>query len=586
MQVSENKLLAQLHNSSGPTRPSIKKVNLPNYYVVRIVSEFFISITPSASHICTYLYDKPDTTYQPQGNTWTYRLQDHAGLLKALRTAQPKVTIDGPPLSAIECLDKFNVKQPSDVSIELVCTLKSRLPGVPDLILKEFQREGLLAVARRNFRILIADEMGLGKTVQALAAIKTYQANNPTDNRSLLIIAESSHCTMWRDMVKKYITGKCGELKDLLVQPKGEGMVVIETYTKARMLLEEVEKRKDPVNMDLLHPSKFFMAVVDESHRLMNQTSKRSMALVPFLTSIDHVILLSGTPALSRPSELYAQIKIICPSLYQEHEYHERYCKLDETHLSRMDPRWKKARRYTGSINLEELHYFINRLVMIRRLKSDCIQLGQKKRVVVSFKTELSTRQTNIKITGGKVQPPETMLAYNQAASEKIPDVIRFLTAIRKQTNKKIIIFAHHKEMLSAIELVFSRRCIRIDGGTTQAMRNSLCEEFKSKPEIDTAVLSIKTCSTGLTLVCASVVIFAELSWTPGDHLQAEDRVYRIGQTSSVSIYYLFASYIDRMMWPILVKKINNLEKLGFANKSSIECTTLPYDPDQATLFM
>lgn len=51
----------------------------------------------------------------------------------------------------------------------------------------------------------------------------------------------------------------------------------------------------------------------DESHMLKSNKTVRFQAAQRICIHARHVVLLTGTPALSRPIELYSQISLILP---------------------------------------------------------------------------------------------------------------------------------------------------------------------------------------------------------------------------------------------------------------------------------
>lgn len=170
-------------------------------------------------------------------------------------------------------------------------------------------------------------------------------------------------------------------------------------------------------------------------------------------------------------------------------------------------------------------------------------------------------------------ESPEKMRAFADAAVLKQGPACEHVLKLISH-GEKIIVFAHHHTMLDGLEetaQVSNIQYIRIDGTTSSPKRHALITSFQDDPNVKLAILSIKACSTGLTLTAAKIAVFAELYWNPGTLLQAEDRIHRIGQMNDVEIHYLLAcGSIDEAIWPLVLKKMNVLGSLGMGGAEFI----------------
>ncbi len=85
--------------------------------------------------------------------------------------------------------------------------------------------------------------------------------------------------------------------------------VLITTFMLRYALLAQ------PVLYRSIVQQNFRCIIVDESHYLKNRRAKRTEAVLPLLHQAKRLVLLSGTPALGRPEELFTQVFSLCPFL-------------------------------------------------------------------------------------------------------------------------------------------------------------------------------------------------------------------------------------------------------------------------------
>ena len=76
---------------------------------------------------------------------------------------------------------------------------------------------------------------------------------------------------------------------------------------------------------DLL--GKYDVVIVDESHYIKDGSAKRTKAALPILKTAKRCFLLTGTPALNRPKEVYTQLSALVPGAkINMKDFGERYC--------------------------------------------------------------------------------------------------------------------------------------------------------------------------------------------------------------------------------------------------------------------
>jgi hypothetical protein len=147
--------------------------------------------------------------------------------------------------------------------------------------------------------------------------------------------------------------------------------VVIISYSMVPVLADRIA---------LLKPG---VVICDECHYLKNPRAKRTKALSGIVKRAARAIVLSGTPALSRPAELFTTLNMLRQRDWSsEAEFHSRYC--SAAAKGGGGQKRGAALERLGANNTAELHLLLSSTLMIRRLKCDILKaLPRKRRSIV-----------------------------------------------------------------------------------------------------------------------------------------------------------------------------------------------------------
>lgn len=450
----------------------------------------------------------------------------------------------------------------------------AEIPVPAGLAYLPYQTAGIAYAAARE-STLIADEMGLGKTIQAIGVI-----NADASIRGVLVVCPSSLRLNWQRELAKWLVRPLTieVLDEHRPLPTADAQVVVVNYERAR---------KDEVRAALMART-WDLLVVDEAHRIKNPKAQQTVCVlgkparkdepaIPGLVSrARRKVFLTGTPVLNRPIELHPLLATLAPSEFGNFMgFARRYCDAKQE-MIRVRGGYKSVWNFDGASNLAELQERMRATCMIRRLKADVLtELPAKRRQIVVIPTngagkavqaEQATWASHEDVIYSAQAEVETAdaagddLAYEAAvarlvearrvafgaisgarravAMAKVDAVIEHVEDALEGTTK-VILFAHHHDVIAALAAHFGSAAVVVTGETALADRQTAVDRFQTDSSVKLFIGSIGACREGLTLTAASTVIFAELDWVPANMSQAEDRAHRIGQTQSVLVQYL-----------------------------------------------
>jgi len=423
-----------------------------------------------------------------------------------------------------------------------------------------FQEMGVQWLRSREYALL-ADEMGLGKTVQAVVAASYLPAGRR------LVVCPASLKYTWERAIEKWT---------------GEKSIQVVSSSRDKI---DPDAKWVIVNYDLLlyrdifmglYPLVFQLAVFDEAHFLKNADSKRTKLILLRGGLASRAIrkwFLTGTPILNRPVELYPLLKAAAPEVIKPftsyYGYTKYYCGGFQDGLTWFD---------RGATHIEELNRKLTGSgFMLRRLKSEVLpDLPEKTYEVIPVKVEQKeefkflwqkddvTKKNLGDYFNGDMDNLGALAAARQYIGlEKIKIVVPHIKALLLE-KEKVVVFAHHREVVARLmESLGEFNPVKVVGGISAKEKDEAEQAFQQDPECRVFVGNIIAAGTGLTLTAADTCVFAELDWTPGNLIQASDRIHRIGQKNACLIQmFVTKDSIEEYMLRRLVEKKEVCEKV------------------------
>lgn len=399
------------------------------------------------------------------------------------------------------------------------------------------------------------DDMGLGKTVEALALLRFHSKEyTPT-----LIITKSAIKFQWFKQLIRWLGPDF--LAQIITTSKDFVYPNLKCYIIPYDLLRRFPREK-------LEKIGFKMVILDECQQIKNVDSARTQEVRKLVNNNGcKVVPLSGTPWKNRGSEFFPVLNMIDPIKFYSNQrfldtWVEYYWQGNKKKMGGIRQPIK-FREYTSNILIRrEYNEVMDEFPDINRMKLN-VQLDTFSQSsyddsvsdFVTWYNEQLEEKDEDSLSGIEVVAKMSRMRHIVGLA-KIPATLGFVEEFIEETDKKIVIFVHHKDvgelMINALrntdkdsnpdwyQLAQTLQDENIPVFQYTSAHTGKPEGYQIQEDFNKSikcvmVASTLACGEGIDLQTCADAILHERQWNPQNEDQAAPgRFRRIGQTSSV----------------------------------------------------
>lgn len=290
--------------------------------------------------------------------------------------------------------------------------------------------------------------------------------------------------------------------------------------------------------------SKTFI-VVDESLKIKNINAKRTRRIIEFGEYAQYKLILNGTPITKNVIDLYTQMEFLSPKILKMsfNQFKNTYC---EYYIrGKLKGMVKKQHNIEHLISLIEPYIF------------DCDLDIEAKKMYYNYFYDVDTFQYSklknellegIANVDFFVLTTKLQQFYTTYKEEVLKELL-------EQMNDQVIIFVKYLDSIPA-------GANKIVGDMNTKERKQVIDKFE-RGDFKELYITYGCGSYGLNLQFCRNIIFAEHCFDYSQRIQAEARIYRIGQNYDVNYYNLWCNVgLEKMIQSSLNKKSNLLNEI------------------------